>query len=182
MIIAQQKKQENIIEYILYMWQIEDLIRSFNFDLEQIEKNIISQFDIDQDTRDAMRMWYDQMIEAMKNEKITEKGHLQTLKGWIKELDDLHIKLLRSPFHQDYQQTFNKTLPFLNELFKKSDKDLEKSVIELGLEAMYGIWMLRLKKQTISDQTQEAINQISDWLSLLAKKFHDQQKKDDFLI
>ena len=29
MIIARQKKQENIAEYLLYMWQIEDIIRAF---------------------------------------------------------------------------------------------------------------------------------------------------------
>ena len=28
MIIAQKKRKENIAEYLLYMWQIEDLIRA----------------------------------------------------------------------------------------------------------------------------------------------------------
>ena len=34
MFVAQHKQQENIAEYILYMFQIEDLIRAYNFDLE----------------------------------------------------------------------------------------------------------------------------------------------------
>ena len=182
MIIAQQKKQQNIIEYILYMWQIEDLIRSFNFDLDSIEKNIISQFDVDQQTKQAMRIWYDHMIAAMINEKIQQKGHLQTLKAKVNELDNLHLQLMNSPFHVDYQQVFNKAVPFLNELYQKSNKEKDKSIVELALEAMYGIWMLKLKKQKISNQTQQAIDAISDWLSLLAKKYHDKEKKDDFLI
>ena len=182
MIIAQEKRQSNIIEYLLYMWQIEDLIRSFDFDLEKIDKYVISQFDVDQDTRNAMRSSYENMIAAMKNEKVTVKGHLQVLKGVVKDLDELHLQLLRSPFHQDYQQVFNNVMPYLTELFKKSSKDLEKSVVELALEAMYGVWMLRLKKQPISKQTEEAVNAMSDWLSLLAKKYHDREKQDDFLI
>ncbi len=36
MLIAQKKIHENIAEYILYMYQIEDVIRSYEFDLERI--------------------------------------------------------------------------------------------------------------------------------------------------
>jgi len=36
MFITQQKKKENIAKYILYMWQIEDVIRAYNFDIESI--------------------------------------------------------------------------------------------------------------------------------------------------
>ena len=36
MLIARQKLNENIAEYVLYMFQIEDLIRAYDFDLEGI--------------------------------------------------------------------------------------------------------------------------------------------------
>ena len=35
MIISEELKNNNIAEYILYMWQTEDLIRSFDFDIEK---------------------------------------------------------------------------------------------------------------------------------------------------
>lgn len=35
MYISQQLKQQNIAEYLLYMWQIEDLIRANGFDMEK---------------------------------------------------------------------------------------------------------------------------------------------------
>lgn len=41
MIIASQKKKENIAEYLLYMWQIEDIIRAYGLDIDQIQKHII---------------------------------------------------------------------------------------------------------------------------------------------
>ena len=42
MIIASQKKKENIAEYLLYMWQIEDIIRAYGLDIDQIQKHIIN--------------------------------------------------------------------------------------------------------------------------------------------
>lgn len=51
MIIAQQKRKENIAEYLLYMWQVEDLIRAYNFDIDKIEANIISGYAISDDKK-----------------------------------------------------------------------------------------------------------------------------------
>ena len=44
MIIAQQKRKENICEYLLYMWQVEDLIRANHFDMEQIWQHVVSRY------------------------------------------------------------------------------------------------------------------------------------------
>jgi hypothetical protein len=41
MIVANQKRKENIAEYLLYMWQVEDLIRANHFDLEAIRKQVV---------------------------------------------------------------------------------------------------------------------------------------------
>jgi predicted metalloenzyme YecM len=42
MLIAKDKLKNNIVEYILYMWRIEDLLRAMNFDMEAIKSNLIS--------------------------------------------------------------------------------------------------------------------------------------------
>lgn len=39
MIIARQKRKENIAEYLLYMWQVEDLIRANKFDMDSINRS-----------------------------------------------------------------------------------------------------------------------------------------------
>ena len=41
MLIARQKKQENIAEYLLYMWQVEDIIRACGGDIDLIRQRII---------------------------------------------------------------------------------------------------------------------------------------------
>jgi len=181
MIIAKEKKKKNIIEYLLYMWQLEDMIRGFDFDMDKINKYIISQFDVDDKTRAEMKQWYESLVETMKNEGVEKKGHIQVLESIVRELRDLHIRLLRSPFHQDYQKLFSETMPYLIEYQQKSN-DKAKSVIDQALEVMYGIWMLRIKKHSISQATQEAVKKISEFLSLLALKYHKLENDEDFQL
>ncbi len=61
MIIAQQRKKENLAEYILYMWQVEDIIRAYNFDITAIEKNIIAHFKETEEKQKEIYDWYDNL-------------------------------------------------------------------------------------------------------------------------
>jgi hypothetical protein len=181
MLISRQKKQENIVEYILYMWQIEDLIRAYNFDLVAIETEIISQFDIDQQTHEQMVEWYDNLIQLMLKEKVEQKGHIQAIQNIVNDLSKLHIRLLDSSFSPDYRKEFEKLLPYIKELLEKTNNK-EKNLVEILLEALYGILILKLKKAKISNQTLEATQKISEFLSLLAQKYHQLENDYDFSI
>ncbi len=179
MIIAQQKRKENIAEYILYMWQIEDIIRAHNFDLIQIEENIISKFDLTDEEYNAMKDWYDNLIQHMINDGVAEKGHIKVLENLVAELEELHIALLRSPYHSDYVKVYQEALPYLSEYVQKV-KDKNKSVVELSLEFLYGILLLKLKKQKISPQTQEAFEKIRNFIAMLSQKFKQYETDEDF--
>ncbi|MBN2893643.1 MAG: DUF4924 family protein [Bacteroidales bacterium] len=181
MLISRQKKQENIAEYVLYMWQIEDLIRAYGLDLVAIEKEIISQFDLDDETNAEMVDWYDNLIQLMLNEKVTEKGHLQIVQIVITDLTNLHFGLLNSSFHPEYKSEFEKLAPYLADLLKKV-KDKDKSFVEICFEALYGILMLKLAKQKISKETEEATIGISSFISLLSEKYHAQELDADFVV
>ena len=86
MIIASQKKKENIAEYLLYMWQIEDLIRVYKLDIDAIQKYIIDPYDISDEKKKEMRDWYESLIEMMRSEGVEKKGHLQLNKNVIIDL------------------------------------------------------------------------------------------------
>ena len=45
MMVAQQKRKENMVEYLLYMWQVEDLIRANGLDIDKIRETLIKQYD-----------------------------------------------------------------------------------------------------------------------------------------
>ena len=106
MLIAQHKKQTNIAEYILYMWQIEDIIRYNNFDLTQINDTIISKFEVPKETQYDIKLWYQNLIEQMLKEGKSEKGHLSFLVKQLDELNNLHNSLLTTIQDVDYQASY----------------------------------------------------------------------------
>lgn len=181
MLISRQKKKENIIEYILYMWQIEDLIRAYNFDLVAIEREIISQFDLDGETHREMVEWYDNLIQLMINEDVQEKGHIQAIKNIVEDLSRLHSRLLESPFVPEYKEEFENLLPYIKELLTKTNIE-DKNLVEILIEALYGYLLLKISKAKISKQTQEATEKISNFLSLLAKMNHQYENDPDFSL
>lgn len=177
MIIATQKRKENIAEYLLYMWQIEDIIRAYKLDIDAIDKQIISKYDVPEEKKKEIREWYESLIDMMRREGVVEKGHLQLNKNIIIDLTDLHLALLKSPKEPFYGATFFKTLPYIVELRAKNG-DKEIGEIETCFNALYGILMLRLQKKEISEQTQMAMKQISAFLALLSEKYKQEKAGD----
>jgi hypothetical protein len=108
MIIAQEKRKTNIAEFILYMWQVEDLIRSSKFNFSHIDKTVISKFSLPDETLIEIRSWYANMFTLMIDENIQERGHMSFLTNLIRELNDLHLRLLQSADEKKYQRSIRK--------------------------------------------------------------------------
>ena len=77
MYIAQQLKEKNIAEYLLYMWQVEDILRAHHLDPDELKQNYLAQFRATEETEKEMEEWYSHLIRMMKEEGIQEGGHLQ---------------------------------------------------------------------------------------------------------
>ncbi len=174
MITASALKKENIAEYLLYMWQIEDIIRAFGLDLDKIKANIIDgHTDLSDEQRKQMTEWYESLIDMMRREGVEKEGHLQLNKNVALDLSNLHRRLLADTKYADYAAEYYKTLPYIVEIRAKAGEN-KKEEIETCFDALYGILMLRLKKQEISQETLAASRQISRFLALLS----DYYKKD----
>lgn len=177
MYIASQKRKENIAEYILYMWQIEDIIRANDCDIDRIKANIIDRSGLDEARRNEMTEWYESLIDMMRREGVTKSGHLQLNHNILNQLVQLHQALLADPAFPEYTAEFYKTLPYIVELRSKAG-DSKVGEIETCFTALYGMLMMRLQKKEIGPDTQEAIKQITRFIALLAKDFHlDEQDK-----
>lgn len=170
MIIARQKRKENIAEYLLYMWQVEDLIRANNFDRASIRRTVVDHYDQSDDVKDEIAHWYDELIEMMRTEGIKEKGHIQLNKNVIISLTDLHLRLLHATEEMVYGAAYYKTLPYIVQLRAKSGgADLPE--LETCFNAVYGFLLLRMQGKEVSPETMEGIKQISAFLALLAEKY-----------
>lgn len=176
MLIAKGKKTENIAEYLLYMWQIEDLIRAFGFDIEKIQTHIIDGYDQPSEVKLEIRGWYESLIDMMRLEDVTASGHLQLNKNVIIELDDLHNALLKAPKENFYLMTYHKVLPLIVELRAKPGGTAFGEV-ETCLNLLYGMLMLRLQKKEISDETLQAASLISEFLRLLSSKYKQDKEE-----
>ena len=65
MIIARQKRKENIAEYLLYMWQVEDLIRANKFDMDSINRTVIAHYDQPEEVKKEIAQWYEELIDTI---------------------------------------------------------------------------------------------------------------------
>ena len=172
MIVAKQKRKENIAEYLLYMWQVEDLIRANHFDIDSIRRTVISQYDQPDEVKEEIAAWYEELIEMMRSEGVMEKGHIQLNKNVIITLTDLHLRLLKSTKEMIYGAAYYKTLPYIVQLRAKSGGE-ELPELETCFNAIYGFLLLRMQGKPVSPETQEAIKQISSFLALLAEKYRE---------
>lgn len=171
MIIASAKRKENIAEYLLYMWQIEDLIRAYCLDIDKIRENIIDRFpDLTEAQRREMTEWYESLIEMMRSEGVEKNGHLQLNRNVLSSLVELHQALLKDPKYADYSAEFYKTLPAIVELRAKAG-EAKSGEIETCFNALYGMLLMRLQQKTITPETQDAIRQISKFIALLSHYF-----------
>lgn len=177
MLIARQKKKDNIAEYLLYMWQVEDIIRANKLDIDSIKQNVIDRFDQPDNIKQEMIDWYEGLIDMMRYENVVESGHLQINKNVIIELTDLHLRLLKSPTEPEYIAVYYRTLPFIVELRSKQE-DKSTPELETCFSALYGFLLLRLQQKEISGETQAAIAQFSSFLRLLSAKYKTEKEAD----
>lgn len=174
MLIAQQKRKDNIAEYLIYMWQVEDLIRACQFDEDKIEKLLVSRFSalegIGEQQIAAIRQWYLDLCNMMLQEGKRESGHLQINENILIDLTDLHLRLLKNGQDAIYTSAFYATLPIIVELRSKEGADT-LGELETCFMALYGVLMLRLQHKEVSKETQIAVQQISKFLALLTEKY-----------
>lgn len=170
MIVAKQKRKENIAEYLLYMWQVEDLIRANNFNMDDIRRTVVDHYDQPADVKEEIANWYEELIEMMRSEGVMEKGHIQLNKNVIIVLTDLHLRLLKVPEEMIYGAAYFKTLPYIVHLRAKSGgEDLPE--LETCFNAVYGFLLLKMQGKDVSNETLEGIKQISSFLAILAEKY-----------
>jgi hypothetical protein len=170
-------KRENIAEYLLFMWQTEDLIRAYKLDIDKFQQSVIDSVYQSVEERKNARDWYEGLIIMMKSEGVQEKGHLQINKNIIIDLTDIHLRLLKDPKESEYIGVYYNTLPYIVELRSKTT-DKEVPELETCFTALYGYMLLNIQKKEISKETQAAITQITSLLRLLSKKYKeiDQQE------
>lgn len=177
MIPDESKISENVAEYILLIYQLEDLVRAYDLDPDKLKEGyIIPQVQNDQELKIASD-WYGELIAKMKRSGLRKSGHIPELDEIMVELSYLHNTMLNLTGDHKYKEIFAKASPFLEEFKEKSDLK-NKNYIELAFHAMYMKLLLRLQKKNISDETEEAFEAMRLMLAHLSKAYQKMKSGD----
>lgn len=166
MFIAKSIREKSVVEYLLYMWQMEDLIRAYGCSLTRIRREYIDRFDYTDQQKDEEEDWFGNLIRMMNQEGKREKGHLAINEVLLQDLGDLHVRLLQSTRFPFYSAEYYRVLPFIVELRQKGDKEIGE--VETCLNALYGVMLLRMRQKPISPETAHAIKAITTFLGMLS--------------
>lgn len=170
MLIAEQKKKENIAEYILYMWQMEDLVRGSELDLDSVMQKIFPDTDPSDGLVAEYRQWFENIIEEMQSKGLQTQGHLETVRNHISVLTELHQALITAYQDQEYIELYKKAVEDIRVLKSKSGSE-KLSEVEVCLTGLYGLLLLRIQKANISDDTIKAMNRIGKVMAHLSEAY-----------
>ncbi|MBQ4394412.1 MAG: DUF4924 family protein [Paludibacteraceae bacterium] len=146
-----KSKRENIAEYILYLWQIEDYLRAFP----------------EQAMNSTELMEISDMMHA---EGIMNGGHLQLAQNALSELEELHDELYDT--EAPYRAVILHLEPALNLLKAKTDRPT-MSDVEACLVLLYQVMLLRLQKKEITPETEVTVKDATQLLRFLSKTYYD---------
>lgn len=171
MLIAQAKRRENIAEYILYLWQLEDLLRALQFSPEAVYSQLVAPMAIDEEQKQAVFLWYMELVNLLREEGKEQAGHLDHTLHLIGDLNNLHLQLMKFPVGEEYRRRFAALAPELPALRAKlGNRDI--SDIELCFRALYAVMLYRIKGDASKEkEIGEVIGLVSPVVAELAAMF-----------
>lgn len=170
--IAERKKTQNIGEYLIYMYQMEDLIRSYQGNMVEIKQYVISHYPVSEEEKAEVTSWFQGLLERMQSQGIMEKGHLTELQDLVKNLANLHWKLLKTD--KTYFETYHNAKPFILEAILAADGQNPGNEIQICINGIYGLLLCRLLGKKVENKQIKASEAFGEVLSLL--NFNYQQR------
>jgi hypothetical protein len=175
--IAQSKLKNNVSEFIIHMYQMEDLCRVYQFDLDDIEQYVIKHFPVDDEEKKTLRSWFSSFIQKMKEQDIEERGHLEEIQNYVEELLELKNSLITSD--PEFSAVYNNARPHIRQSLKEAMELGQKidSDIQVCLNGIYGLLLARMNGREVPEDLNEGIEAFGNVLSYLSYKY----KQDNFL-
>jgi hypothetical protein len=163
--VAEKKKAQNIPEYIIYMYQMEDLLRAYNFNLDDVRQYVISHYPISEAEKKETAIWFADLAFEMKNAKVEKTGHLPRTQELVDELASIHWTLLKTD--RDYFDLYQNAKPHMIRLLLEAGENAPKHEIQIALNAIYGQLLARLRSREVPAEILEATDTFGDILSYL---------------
>ncbi|MBB6460556.1 DUF4924 family protein [Flammeovirga kamogawensis] len=168
MVIADQKKEQNICEYIIYIYQSEELLRAFDFNFKDIEEYVINHISkLSKQEKQDVLQWHKDLHTLMQEEEVTKEGHCSLAQNEVDKITKLHNDLIVND--KEYQSRYAVAEPHINNNLKIAD-GLITNPIQICINGIFGLLLLRTRGKKIDEPTQKILNSFGDVLSYLAFK------------
>ncbi len=178
--IARNLRQQNIAEYILYLWQLEDLFRSLQFSPQAIYSQFVApRTDLSSADQEALLAWHGEFCELLEREGKRASGHSEHTIHLIADLNDLHLRLQKLPVGARYRtlwSTLQEPLKDLRAAIAEGSSINELSDIELCFRALYGAVLYRLKGESGRGAVEDTLAYISPVIAELAKIYGQSER------
>ena len=175
MFVQKELHEKNIAEYLLYMWQVEDMIRAACLDSDRLYETVIKSSGRSEADCAEWKQWYDDLIEMMRVEGKTEQGHLQINENVLMLLEDLHTRLLDSHKQPEYRDLYYKALPFIVE-FRAKNHEQQNEELRDCFNLLYGVWLLKVQGKPVSAGTEQAVKAVSAFIGKLAVLYREDKE------
>ena len=152
------------------MYQVEDMIRASELDLERIDRSLIHQFDVAYEVKREMREWYKTLITMMRDEQKEEKGHINILNNIVDQLNEMHQEILGQGYDTNYKNLYDRAKSHIEALRMRSGHSSDND-IQVALNGLYGLLILKLKKTPITSETKGAFQTITEWIAELNLRY-----------
>ncbi|MDO9550984.1 DUF4924 family protein [Rhodonellum sp.] len=163
--VAENKKTKNIGEYIIYMYQMEDLLRAYAFEIADIKQYVIAHYPISEEQKNETYDWFEGLIASMKAEGKLNEGHLEATQESVEALAKIHWELLKSD--QTYFDIYTKAKPHVIRMILEAGEKSPKHEIQVCVNGIYGLLLARLRSRDVPKEMLDATIAFGDVLSYL---------------
>jgi len=161
---------ENVAEYVLYLYQIEAMIRTLDFNLDLIDQQLIAPAFQDPKQGLEQLQWYEQIISEMQQRGLLKDGHIEHVDEILVELIYLHNTLLTILNDEKYKVLCEHANEAL-QAFKVKSNMPNRHDVEVLLHAMFMKLQLKMKKKEISPETEAALDLFRIQLAYLSQQY-----------
>ncbi|MFI3248896.1 MAG: DUF4924 family protein [Rikenellaceae bacterium] len=175
--IARSLREKNIAEYILYLWQLEDLFRGLQFSPEAIFSQFVApRTNLSPEEAAALHRWYMEYCQMLEGEGKRKQGHSNHTLHLIADLNDLHLRLLKLPAGARYRTLWISSEEALADLRATYGGAEGVSDIELSFRALYGAMLYRIKGEQGRGAVEDTLAYISPVVAELSSIYRQVER------
>ena len=106
----------------------------------------------------------------MREEQKEVAGHLAILENLSDQMHEMHHEILKKGIDTSYKEVYEKAKANIEALRMRSGHSRDND-IQVALNGLYGLLILKLKKSQITDDTLKAFETIKELVAELASRY-----------